>query len=110
MYVIELDTARNMLVVGTKDELERPDLVAEAFSFVAGTWPTSPLRCQAQIRSHAEPVPATAEPLEPGRLLVRFDTPQRAVTPGQAIVLYDGDTTLGGGRITVGQPVVELAS
>ncbi len=108
LYVIELDTARNLLIVGTKDELERPDLVAEAFSFVGGAWPTSKLRCQAQIRSHAEPVSATVEPIEPGRLLVRFDVPQRAVTPGQAIVLYDGDVTLGGGRITVGQAEVEL--
>lgn len=109
MFVIELDTTRNLLIVGTKDELERDDLIAEGFSFVAGSWPGEPLRCTAQIRSHAQAVPATVEPLEPGRLLVRFDTPQRAVTPGQAIVLYDDDVTLGGGRITVAQPAPELA-
>jgi tRNA-specific 2-thiouridylase len=110
MFVIELDPARNLLIVGAKDELERDELIAEGFSFVAGRWPSEPVRCTAQIRSHAQAVPATAEPLEPGRLLVRFDAPQRAVTPGQAIVLYDGDVTLGGGRITVAQPATELAS
>jgi tRNA-uridine 2-sulfurtransferase len=109
LYVIELDSARNLLIVGSKDELERADLVAEAFSFVAGTWPLATIRCTAQIRSHAAPAPATVEPLEPGRLLVRFDEPQRAVTPGQAIVLYSGDVALGGGRITVEQPVAEPA-
>lgn len=107
LYVIELAPARNILIVGTKDELERPTLVAEGFSFVAGAWPSAPLHCQAQIRSHAQAVPATVEPLEPGRLFVRFEEPQRAVTPGQAIVLYDGDVALGGGRITVEQVVAE---
>lgn len=110
MYVLELDSARNILIVGTKDELERPDLIAEGFSFVAGAWPVAPFRCQAQIRSHAQPVLALAEPIEPGRLLVRFDEPQRAVTPGQAIVLYDGDVALGGGRITVEQAIAEIAA
>lgn len=108
LYVIELDAARNILIVGSKDELERAELIAEGFSFVAGTWPDAPFRCEAQIRSHAQPAPAMIEPLEPGRLLVRFDEPQRAVTPGQAIVLYDGDVALGGGRITVEQPALEL--
>lgn len=105
LFVLELDSARNLLVVGTKDELERSELIAEGVSFVSGRWPLESFRCQAQIRSHAQPVAATVEPIEPGRLVVRFDEPQRAVTPGQAIVLYDDDVTLGGGRITVAQMV-----
>jgi len=109
LYVIEVDAARNMLVVGTKDELDRLALIAEGFSFVAGSWPTEAFRCEAQIRSHAQAVPAIAEPLELGRIHVRFDVPQRAVTPGQALVLYNGDVVLGGGRITVEQPVAEPA-
>jgi tRNA-specific 2-thiouridylase len=110
LYVLEVDAARNLVIVGTKDELERGELIAEGFSFVAGPWPAAPFRCVAQIRAHAEAAPAIVEPLEPGRLLIRFDQPQRAVTPGQAVVLYEGDTVLGGGRITVSQPVAEPAS
>ncbi len=110
LYVLEVDGSRNMVIVGTKDELERSDLIAESFSFVAGPWPAAPFHCEAQIRAHAEAAPAIAEPLEPGRLLIRFDQPQRAVTPGQAVVLYHGDTVLGGGRITINQPVTEPAS
>lgn len=109
LYVLELDPARNLLIVGTRDELERATLLAEGCSFVSGGWPTEAFRCQAQIRAHAPAVPATAEPLEPGRLLLRFDAPQRAVTPGQAIVLYDDDVVLGGGRITVEQPSMVAA-
>jgi tRNA-uridine 2-sulfurtransferase len=105
LFVLELDSSRNLLIVGTKDELERSELVAEGFSFVSGRWPLESFRCQAQIRSHAQPVAATAEPIELGRLTVRFDEPQRAVTPGQAIVLYEGDLAIGGGRITVEQMV-----
>jgi tRNA-specific 2-thiouridylase len=107
LYVIELDTARNLLVVGTADELECPQLLAENFSFVSDAWPAHELRCAAQIRSHAAAVPATVEPLEPGMICVRFDQPQRAVTPGQALVLYDGDVVIGGGRIVAQQPVAE---
>jgi tRNA-specific 2-thiouridylase len=109
MYVIELDPARNLLIVGTAAELESAELLAEDFSFVSGVWPTGDVRCEAQIRSHAAAVPATVEALEPGTLRVRFDSPQRAVTPGQALVLYNGDVTIGGGRITVPQAVAELA-
>jgi tRNA-specific 2-thiouridylase len=107
MYVIELDTVRNLLIVGTADELECPQLFAENFTFVSGVWPTSEFRCEAQIRSHAAAVPATVEPLAQGTLRVHFDTPQRAVTPGQALVLYNGDVAIGGGRIAVSQPVTQ---
>jgi tRNA-specific 2-thiouridylase len=109
LYVIELDTARNLLIVGTRDELEQNELLADGFGFVSGRWPVTPFSCLAQIRSHAQPVAATAEPLEPGRLLVRFDEPQRAVTPGQSVVLYRDDEALGGGRIAAGRPALEVA-
>jgi tRNA-specific 2-thiouridylase len=110
LYVLELDSARNLLIVGTADELSCPELIAEGFSFVSNEWPISPIRCQAQIRSHAQAAPAIAEPVDFGVLRIRFDQPQRAVTPGQAVVLYDGDVVLGGGRITVPEPEMELVS
>lgn len=100
MYVTELDTTRNLLIVGPQHELERSDLTADNFSFVGGAWPTAPFRAEAQIRSHAVAMPALITPEEPGRLHIAFDEPQRAVTPGQAVVVYDGEVALGGGRIT----------
>jgi tRNA-specific 2-thiouridylase len=70
-------------------------------SFVDGRWPDATFRAFAQIRAHATPVPATITPVEEGVLHVRFDEGQRGVSPGQAIVLYDDDIVLGGGRISV---------
>jgi tRNA-uridine 2-sulfurtransferase len=105
LYVTELDVARNILIVGPAEELSRIELMAENVSFVDGRWLTMPRRCLAQIRAHATPVPVTAEPIEEGVLHVRFDEGQRAVSPGQAVVLYDGEVVLGGGRIAVTESV-----
>ena len=82
------------------EALERRALVATGVTFVDGGWPTEAFGCLAQIRSHAAPVEALVMPDAPGRLRVEFAQSQRAVTPGQAVVLYAGDVVLGGGRIT----------
>ncbi len=101
LYVTELDVARNALVVGPRESLERRALHATEVCFVAGTWPAAPFDCQAQIRSHADPVAAQVTPLERGQIQVEFATPQHAITPGQAVVLYDGEVLLGGGIIVM---------
>lgn len=101
LYVTEIDVPRNLVIVGPAEELERVELTAENMSFVDGRWPTATFQALAQIRAHAIPVPATVEPIEEGTLHVRFDEGQRGVSPGQAIVLYDEDVVLGGGRISV---------
>ncbi|MBV8780727.1 MAG: tRNA 2-thiouridine(34) synthase MnmA, partial [Phycisphaerae bacterium] len=61
------------------------------------------LRCQAKIRYNSSPQPAVAALNEHDELIVRFDEPQAAITPGQAVVLYDGDVVLGGGWIDSAQ-------
>lgn len=103
LYVTELDTARNILIVGPAEELSRTELLAENVSFVDGRWPEAPFRCLAQIRAHGAPAAAVVEPVEEGQLRLLFDEGQRAVSPGQAVVLYDDDVVLGGGRIAVAE-------
>lgn len=100
LYVTALDSARNAVVVGPKEALERPALTATGVTFVDGDWPQASFECMAQIRSHAEPVAAQVTPHEQGHITVAFQRPQRAISPGQAVVLYDGDIVLGGGRIS----------
>lgn len=99
MYVLELDVVRNAVIVGPESALRRASLRAERVTFVSGDWPHAPFDSLAQIRAHADAVPARVIPVEPGTVEVHFEHPQRAVTPGQAIVFYDGDVVLGGGRI-----------
>ena len=100
LYVTALDAARNAVVVGPQAALDRHTLDATQVTFVSSEWPDAPFDCQAQIRSHAAPVEARVTPGAPGHIHVEFARPQRAVSPGQAVVLYDGDVVLGGGRIS----------
>lgn len=100
LYVTALDAARNAVVVGPQEALDRRTLDATQVTFVSPELPAAPFDCQAQIRSHAAPVAAHVTPDAPGHIHVEFARPQRAVSPGQAVVLYDGDVVLGGGRIS----------
>ena len=98
MYVLALRGSDQQVVVGPKSSLERTTLTAAGVNWIAGE-PTAPLRVDAQIRHRHVAAPATARALGDGRADLSFDTPQIAVTPGQAVVFYDGDTVVGGGWI-----------
>ena len=98
--MIDLDPERNTVTVGGAAELERDRLVATAVNFIACAPPTAPLRVAAKIRHSHQPAPATVRALDGDGAEVVFDSPQRAVCPGQSVVFYDGDVVVGGGVIS----------
>ena len=97
--VCRLCPENNTVVLGSEQELYRRDAVAEDFHWIAGEAPAAPLRCRVKLRYRQREQPAEVTPLDRNSVYIRFDEPQRAITPGQAAVLYDGDTVLGGGSI-----------
>ena len=99
LYVLEMNSANNSLVVGTSAELGRNDLLADSVNWVSGACPARSFRAQVKIRYQARAQPAMIEPIGAQQIYLRFDRPQRDITPGQAAVIYDGDVCLGGGVI-----------
>ena len=99
LYVIGKDMVRNTVTLGPEEALYHQSLIAGSVNCIAVERITEPLRVTARTRYHQAEQPATALPLADGRLRVDFDEPQRAMTPGQTVVLYDGDTVVAGGII-----------
>jgi tRNA-specific 2-thiouridylase len=99
LYVLAKDAATNTLVVGVETELGSQVLTAGEVNWVAGTAPAGPSRLQVKTRYTAREAWAMVTPLETGRVEVRFEEPQRDLTPGQAAVIYAGEVVLGGGLI-----------
>lgn len=98
-FVLELRPEENVVVVGTNDELLRSTLTADDVHWTSGHEPSGPFPANVKIRYRAPEVPALVTPLPGRRIRVEFDAPQRAITPGQAAVVYMGDEVLGGGTI-----------
>jgi tRNA-specific 2-thiouridylase len=99
LYVLSIDQKKNRVVVGDDSALRTTAFEIEDVNWVSCEKPQAPLQAAAKIRHKHEPAPATVEPLDSNRVRVTFDAPQRAITPGQAAVFYDGDRVLGGGWI-----------
>jgi tRNA-specific 2-thiouridylase len=99
LYVVDLDAERNTVCVGEAADLDRGRLEAEVVNFIACEPPLAPLRVEAKIRHSHRPAAATVRALEGDRAEVIFDTPQRAVSPGQSVVFYSGEVVVGGGVI-----------
>ena len=100
LYVLAMNHNQNALVVGTGAELGRDALLADRVHWVSGIAPQEPFRAAVKIRYKSSPQPALIEPRDDRQIKVRFDEPQRDITPGQAAVMYAGDVCLGGGNIT----------
>lgn len=99
LYVLELDAARNRVVVGDQSALARDQFEVERCNWIALDRPPKTLEATVKIRYHHPGTMATVTPLEGGKASVKLETPQRAVTPGQAAVFYQEDLVLGGGWI-----------
>src|ERR671918_1432015 len=97
-YVLEVDPVANRVVVGSGELLARRGLMAERMNWVAGR-PEGPFDAEVKIRYRGPDVPAVVEPIGPVAARIEFRSPQRAVTPGQAVAVYDGDEVVAGGTI-----------
>lgn len=101
LYVIATDPATQRVTVGRNDELLRARMTVEGVNWIAVDALDGPVRVQVKIRNKHNAAPATISPApDSTRVEAHFDEPQRAVTPGQAAVFYDGDLVLGGGWIS----------
>jgi tRNA-specific 2-thiouridylase len=99
LYVLSIDPEKNRVVVGEDEVLRKNITEVEEVNWISIENPEAPLRAIVKIRHKHAAAPATVEPLGANRARVMFDAPQRAITPGQAAVFYDGDRVLGGGWI-----------
>lgn len=98
-YVVGIDPQTDRVVLGRNEDLFSRELDAENVNWIACDEPTEPMRVRAKVRYRQAEQWATVSVPESGRLHLVFDEPQRAITRGQSVVLYDGDTVLGGGVI-----------
>jgi len=99
LYVIQISGANKQVIVGGEEHLYSRTLRARRVNLIAVDDLREPMRVTVKIRHRHEPAPALIERAGDDEILVSFDEPQRAITPGQAAVFYDGDVVVGGGWI-----------
>jgi tRNA-specific 2-thiouridylase len=103
LYVLAIEPTENALVVGTADDLGQDECLVQDMRYISGQAPAAAFAAGVQIRYRARPAAATVTPLPRKRAHVRFASSQRDITPGQFLVLYDGEIVLGGGVICKSQ-------
>ena len=99
LYVVKIDAEAGEVTVGPRSALDRTDLTASNVNWVSMEAPGNWIEVTAQIRHRHVPATGRVRALDGGRAELQFDLPQSAITPGQAVVFYDGDTVVGGGWI-----------
>jgi len=99
LYVLAIQSDKNTVVAGTNEQLYQKNLVASRMNYISIDKLKEPLMIKAKIRYKHREAKALLTPLDSNQVLVEFEKPQRAVTPGQAVVFYDKDVVIGGGVI-----------
>ena len=99
LYVLGFNKDKNEVIVGFEEECERSGLIATDWCWSALTGLDKPLECEAKIRSSQQPTAVIANPLSDGKVEVKFFNRQKAIAPGQSVVLYQDNVVLGGGII-----------
>ena len=99
LYVLGIDAEKNQVTVGEADQLLTSEFTAAGVNWITYDNPTAAVKASVRIRYRHQEAAATITPIENNRVKVLFDEPQRAITPGQATVFYDGDEVVGGGWI-----------
>ena len=99
LYVLRKSVAENTVTLGSNNELFEKRLTAHSINLIPFDTLDAPRRLLAKIRYRQEATPARVEQIAPDRVVVEFEAPQRAISPGQSLVLYDGDYVVGGGII-----------
>jgi tRNA-specific 2-thiouridylase len=98
-YVVDKNMAENTVTLGQNEDLFRTTLIADNWNFIPFDTLEEPLQVKARVRYRHTEQPAMVYPMENGAAWVEFAQPQRAITTGQAVVLYDGDLVIGSGTI-----------
>jgi tRNA-specific 2-thiouridylase len=99
LYVVQIERAKNQIIVGEAEDLDCLEFTAKGVNWVAFDESSEPVRASVRVRYRHEPEPATIYALPENRARIVFDEPQRAITPGQATVFYNGEEVVGGGWI-----------
>lgn len=102
LYVVQIEQAKNKIIVGEASDLESSEFTVRGVNWIAFDEPANPVRANVKVRYRHEPAPATIHSLPNDHARIVFDRPQRAITPGQATIFYDGDEVVGGGWIMRG--------
>jgi tRNA-specific 2-thiouridylase len=99
LYVLSIQSDKNTIVIGPSDQLHEKNLLASQVNLISKEKITKPLKVRAKIRYKHKEAKAFLTPQDKDQILVEFEKPQRAITPGQSVVFYDKDVIVGGGII-----------
>jgi tRNA-specific 2-thiouridylase len=99
LYVTAIEPEKNAIIVGTQEQTHTSELAADNLNWIKESMPKKPFKVKARVRYRHREADSTVSMIDENSVHVKFTKPQMAITPGQAVVFYDGDTVIGGGRI-----------